>query len=342
VPDEPTSDDASEDSSDSSRGDSRGESRAEILLREALGIVAPLARALISHGVTYPVFAQALKDVFLQAARAELERDQRRTTDSALSLLSGVHRKDVRALAGDRGPGGERDKRAAQAADAAAARPANLSMAAQVFTRWVRDPAFSDGAGRPRPLPTRAAEGTSFEMLAQSVSKDFHARSVLDELVRLHLVEVKGGTVRPLAGQFTPAAGFAELAYFFGANVRDHLAAGAANLHAVQNQQPPPFLEHAMFADGLTEQSTHELQEAARQAWTRVMSDLFAAARRQVAADAGLGAEAQQRVRFGAYFYAEPGVPTGGQASSETPSQAPVEAPGKAPTDEADSSEAGS
>jgi hypothetical protein len=329
VPDEPTND------------ESRDESRAEILLREALGIIAPLARALISHGVTYPVFAQALKAIFLQAARAELERDQRRTTDSALSLLSGVHRKDVRALAGDRGSITDRDRGAADATQAsgnAMARPANLSMAAQVFTRWVRDPAFSDGAGRPRPLPIRAAQRTSFEMLAQSVSKDFHARSVLDELLRLRLVEVDGDIVRPLSGQFTPAAGFAELAYYFGSNVRDHLAAGAANLHAVQNQQTPPFLEHAMFADGLTEQSTQELQETARQAWTRVMSDLFAVARRQVDADAALGAGAQQRVRFGAYFYAEPGAETAGQA----PGEAAGEAPGKAPDDAADPSEVGS
>ena len=254
------------------------ESRAEILLREALAIVAPLARALISHGVTYPVFAQALKSVFLQAARSELQRENRRTTDSALSLLSGVHRKDVRALASE-AAGGAPDRLAPP-------RRANLSMAAQVFARWIRDPAFADPDGRPLTLPIRAATTTSFESLAKSVSKDFHARSVLDELLRLRLVEVDGDRVRPAAGQFTPAAGFAELAYYFGSNVRDHLSAGAANLNAVHDEQRPPFLEHAMFADGLTEQSIAELHELARQIWTRAMNEMYGAARRRVDADA--------------------------------------------------------
>jgi hypothetical protein len=285
VPAEPTSD----------------ESRAEILLREALAIMAPLTRALISHGVTYPVFAQALKSVFLQAARIELQRENRRTTDSALSLLSGVHRKDVRALASE-AAGSTPDR----PAPLAPPRRANLSMAAQVFARWIRDPAFADPDGRPLTLPIRAATTTSFESLAKSVSKDFHARSVLDELLRLRLVEVDGDRVRPAAGQFTPAAGFAELAYYFGSNVRDHLSAGAANLNAVHDEQRPPFLEHAMFADGLTEQSIAELQELARQIWTRAMTEMYGAARQRVDADAPLGAAAQQRMRFGAYFFAEP------------------------------------
>ena len=275
------------------------DSRADVLLREALTIVAPLARMLITHGVTYPVFAQALKAVFLQAARVELERDQRRMTDSALSLLSGVHRKDVRAYAA----GSE-----AWAGGLSPTRRRSLSMAAQVFARWIRDPAFGGPDGRPLALPVRAAgDGTppSFESLAQSVSKDFHARSVLDELVRLRLVEVDGDVVRPCADQFTPASGFAELAFYFGANVRDHLAAGAANLQAVHDGKAPPFLEHALFADGLSAESVAELQQLARTLWNQSLRQIYEAARACVERDRGVEPAAAQRLRAGTFFFAE-------------------------------------
>ena len=301
--------------------DPSADSRAEVLLREALNIIAPLARTLISHGVTYPVFVQSLKAVFLQAARAELERDRRRTTDSALSLLSGVHRKDVRAL-------GSRAPETGAEAPLAAPRRANLSMAAQVFTRWIRDPAFADASGAPLALPVRASDGPSFESLAKSVSKDFHARSVLDELQRLRLVEVDGELVRPAAGQFTPQAAFTELAYFFGANVRDHLAAGAANLQAVHNGERPLFLEHAMFADGLADASVDELHELARKTWTQAMTDMFEASRQRVDQDAGLAPAAGRRVRFGAYFFAEPGSESGPDPAPDDDGEP---APGAAP-----------
>jgi len=293
------------------------ESRADVLLREALGIIEPLARALISHGVTYPVFAQALKSVFLVAARAELEQDGRRMTDSALSLLSGVHRKDVRAFAASEHP--------PRSADPA------LSMAAQVFARWMRDPAYADAAGQPRALAIRAGDGPSFEALAQSVSKDFHARSVLDELLRLELVDIADETVTPRVDQFTPAAGFSELAYYFGANVHDHLAAGAANLRAVHQGVPPRFLEHALFADGLSEQSVSALQDLARQVWKQALKRMYAAATTRVDQDeAAPGGAPTQRVRFGAFFYAEP-----------QPASAPTAPPGdSASTDAAPEPEA--
>ena len=46
-------------------------------------------------------FAAALKPVFLAQAEQELVRLGRKRTDSAISLLSGLHRKDVRALGED-------------------------------------------------------------------------------------------------------------------------------------------------------------------------------------------------------------------------------------------------
>jgi hypothetical protein len=270
------------------------ETKADVLQREALNLLEPLVRLLIANGVAYPQFAQALKRVFLDAARAELEGSNKRSTDSALSLLSGVHRKDVRTL-------GKADEMPTASLRA-------LSFATQVFTRWLHDPAYRDELGQPKPLPVRArGDAASFDRLVQTVSKDFHARSVLDELVRLGLVEVRGDYVRVVAEAFVPAEGLADAAYYVSTNVRDHLAAGAANLTHIMNREKPPFLEHAVFADEISERSSAELQILARRLWTATVNRMVETATRCVEEDRELPPEKRAtRVRFGAYFYSEP------------------------------------
>lgn len=260
--------------------------------------MAPIVRALIAHGVTYPQFAQALKRVFLEAARAELAQHGKKPSDSALSLRSGVHRKDVRAF-NERGalkPSGNR----------------TLSMASLVFAKWSRDAAYvgADGAPRPLPLRSRDADGLSFEGLTWSISKDFHPRSILDELLRLDLAAVDGETVRLKAEAFVPTAAFTDLARYFGANLRDHAAASAENLLRAGEQQPPRFLERATFADGLTEASIEALDRLAHRLWADAARRMYEAAAQRAEADASAPAQrANRRMRFGIYFYSEPMPP---------------------------------
>lgn len=261
--------------------------------------MAPLVRALIAHGVTYPQLAQALKQVFLEAARAELAQHGKKPSDSALSLRSGVHRKDVRAFT-ERGalkPSGNR----------------TLSMASLVFAKWSRDAAYVGADGTPRPLPlrSRAADELSFETLTWSISKDFHPRSILDELLRLNLAAVEGETVRLKAEAFVPTEAFTDLAHYFGANLRDHAAASADNLLRAGEQQQPRFLERATFADGLTEASIEGLDRLARQIWADAAKRMYEAAAQRVEADASAPPEqANRRMRFGIYFYSEPVPPS--------------------------------
>ena len=66
------------------------------VLARVLHVLRPLVRPLVHQGVTYPALAAALKRIFLDEARRELQRRGMVATDSALTLLSGVHRRDVR------------------------------------------------------------------------------------------------------------------------------------------------------------------------------------------------------------------------------------------------------
>ena len=71
------------------------------VLGVALRVMAPLVRWLLRSGVGYTEFSAALKPVFLAEAQLESERTGGKQTDSALSLLSGLHRKDIRKAAQD-------------------------------------------------------------------------------------------------------------------------------------------------------------------------------------------------------------------------------------------------
>jgi hypothetical protein len=259
-------------------------STAEILLQESQLMLAPLARALIRQGVTYPQFAASLKLVFLEVARHELRARNQRETDSAVSVLSGIHRKEVRAVGATVAP---------QMSPA-------LTLASQIFTRWATDPAYRDKRNKPKDLPRNGSKH-SFDALAISVSTDVHPRTALEELVRLGVVTMNGDLVHLNAQAFIPKQGFKETAALFSHNVADHLAAGAHNL---TSQDDEKFLEQSIFAKGLTEEATKQLGLVAREVWVKAFEKVVPRAEALVARDKG-NPQANQRMRFGIYFYAE-------------------------------------
>lgn len=283
---------------------------AELALRHAAEILAPLARWLLRSGVAYPAFADRLKQVFVDAAAAELVRGGAPVTQSSLSVLSGVHRKDVRTLT---------------AAEAPAAAPApGVPLASQVYTRWLADPAYRLPDGAPRRLPRNGA-APSFDALSRGLSTDVHPRTVLAELLRLGVVELDGDEVVPRGNLFVPLAGQAELLALFAANTADHLAAAVHNLGGGE----PRLLEQSVFADGLSASSAAQLGRLAREAWEKAFVMMVAQATERVDADRGRGG--RHRMRFGAYYYTEPVPP----ADAEPPAQAARRSPRRRPKDRA-------
>lgn len=260
--------------------------RARVALRTALAMLVPLARWLVKNGVPYASFAPALKTVFVEAARRELAGAGARITDSSLSVLSGVHRRDIRAF-------GQQPEHGTQ--------PKTPSVASQVFTRWVTDAEYRGPDRRPLALP-KLGPAPSFDTLARRVSSDVHPRTLLAEMQRLELVEVEGETVRLAQTAFVPQHDFPERAGTFAANVADHIAAAAHNLGADEGR----FLEHAVFGSGLSERSVLELAETARELWVAAFEQMVREATTRFESDRELKTEARMRMRFGAYFFSEP------------------------------------
>ena len=264
--------------------------RPQLVLDSVLRLLKPAARLLLACGVTYPAFAAALKRVFLDAAQEELQSRQMAVTDSALTLLSGVHRRDVRTLL--RGE-------VATTKAAAKAEREPFGLASEVTTRWLSDERYRPGRGRVRRL-ARGTEPGTFDHLVTSVSSDIRPRAMLDELKRLGVVAEDDQGVTLLASGFAPREGFEEMSWLFADNLHDHLAAAAANLQGQAN-----FLEQSILVDEITQASAAQLQRTAVLAWKQAFKTVMPEAQRRFDADAkdALPKQRNHRARFGVYFF---------------------------------------
>lgn len=274
------------------------EFRADLSLDAALRVMAPLVDWLLHEGVTYPRFANALKQTFLDAAPGVLEDDSTKVNDSSISALTGIHRKDVREW---------------RAVGRPLPQARTFGAVMEVFARWSNDPAYCDPSGQPRLLVVGGGPG-SFDSLAASVTNDVHPHTLLRELIRLGIADrpdtdpgAEGGKVRLCTEAFVPSEGAAEMLQLFSDNVADHVAAATHNLR----QSGPPMLEQSVFADDLRPESVAVMNALARQLWIRAFHEIVRDA--TVLSDQDRGQSgADQRVRIGMYFYHGPNVKQAG------------------------------
>jgi hypothetical protein len=267
------------------------ESRADLTLAAAVRVLAPLLPLLLREGVTFQRLVVALKQALLEEAPAVLLDSGVRVSDSSVSTLTGIHRKDVREWRSAGRP-----------------RPQAKTFGAvmNAFTRWSTDPDYCDARGRPRVLVRKGGAG-SFEALAASVSNDVRPRTVLQELLRLGVAELVAGAsddaedrVRLLLGAFVPREGTPEMLQLLSDNVSDHLAAAVQNVLGAK----PPMLEQSIYADGLRLQSVERMHALARKIWQTAFPEIVRRATAQREEDAGQTG-ADQRIRIGMYFYHE-------------------------------------
>lgn len=264
------------------------------LVRAARRLLAPLVKLLLAHGATHAFVSELLKRVYLEVAERELARGGERVSASRLSVLTGLHRKDIRRL---REPQPEY------------APPSSVSLGARLIARWTGEAEFCDAEGRARPLPRQAERGPSFEGLVASVSTDVRPRAVLDEWLRLGLVEVDAeDRVALRAEAFVPSEGFDEKAHFLGRNLHDHLAAAANNVSGDR-----PMLERSAHYRGLGDASVSELEALSERLGMEALRALDRRARELQREDAAEAPEdaPRQRINFGVFFYRGPEGPDG-------------------------------
>lgn len=217
-----------------------------VLKTALLNILRPLVRYLVGRGWTYPALSELLKSVYVAEAETHYGGDPETVTDSRISLLSGIHRKDVKRLRTE----------LREAPDKPALRR-DAGLAARVVASWVSSPRYLDARKRPKTLPLSARGGRpSFEKLVRETRADMRPNVILEELVRVGVAEVgEDNTIRLRRNAYVSDLPRDKLAYL-GDNVCDHLQSALHNITG----QGRPFLERAVYYELIAPEAIEQLR----------------------------------------------------------------------------------
>ena len=252
----------------------------DIAIINVLKIMGPLVSWLLKSGVGYSEFSHALKSVFYHEAEKELEYLQQKKTDSSISLLSGLNRREVYSF----------KQRSPEQANNTHSPP---SVPARIVTLWIQKKWHKQIAF--------SGEDISFETLAKEISQDKHPRAMLQELQRLGLVTELANTVILHTESFTPSNSLSDSQKLLSQSAFDHLSCGISNIFISKNE----YLEQNLQADELTEESLRELKEYSNQLWQEYTQKMLSKALECTQRDEGK-VDACHRFSLGIYQYDEP------------------------------------
>jgi hypothetical protein len=259
-----------------------------LLLRSLARLLRPLVRLLIQSGVTCPVLADMLRGLYIDVAINDLLPDPKSRTDSRVSLMTGVHRKEIRRH---------------RAPDAAQRIPDPVTRSSAIIGRWLGAATYTGADHAPLRLP-RSGPEPSFEALVTSVTRDVRPRAVLEEWLAQGIVSLHDDdSVALNVAAFIPQQGQEAQVFYFARNLHDHLAAAAANVTAAA---APRFLDRSLHYDRLSAPAAARLEEAGRAAGQTMLLDLNRIANAIADADAPDGvtpAGPWRRVNVGVYVY---------------------------------------
>ncbi|MFQ5415772.1 MAG: DUF6502 family protein [Myxococcota bacterium] len=263
--------------------------RQPLVIKALRRLFRPLVRFLITEQITYPMLGEILKSVYVEVADREFRLEGKSQTASRVALLTGVHRREVqrrRSLA----PGADEDS------------SAHTALGARLVADWLALPQFLDDAGEPLPLNRSSRRaGPSIRDLAETAGQDIRPQALLDEWLRLGVVELDDeGRIRLRGSAFVPEHGFEEKIDFFARILSAHFAAGTHNLAG----EDPPMLDQVVYHAGLSQPSSERLQARARELASKALKTWNREARSAQAADAG-APDADRRIHFGAYFHVD-------------------------------------
>lgn len=259
-----------------------------LLLATFRKLIKPMVRLFLAKGVTYPLLLEEIKRSFVEVAEEEFKIAGKPQTDSRLTLLTGVHRRDVHRIR----------------TESVLESNAKPNFSALIIAQWLANPRYLDAQGQPKLLARtqKAGDTESFESLVASVSKDIRARPVLDEWLRTEIVTMNdAGLIQLNTAAFIPATDLNDLLFFLGMNIHDHLAAAVNN--TLNNEK---MFERCVYYDQLTLAQAEHLH-----AWIKEHGmALLKSANQQAmqSEDTTASTAPRYRMNTGVYFYYEPSV----------------------------------
>jgi hypothetical protein len=214
------------------------------LFAAVLDLLRPLVRILLNHGVPFETFAELARAAYVDVAHREFAIPGKKQTDSRVSVLTGLSRKEVARLRELEWP-----------QDAASASAYNR--AARVVSAWVREHPSDATASGAAILPLG-----SLSDLIRRHSGDMPERAVVDELLRVGAIRLRApGEAELLQRHYLPPGGGRRKLVYLGHDVADLIATTGHNIEARPGKG---FFQRRVFYDNIPVEHLPQLRDAVR------------------------------------------------------------------------------
>ena len=212
-----------------------------------LRLLRPLVRILLRNGVSYNAFADLAKRAFVEVAKKEFAVKGRKQTDSRISVITGLTRKEVARIKAIDTPDDIAEER-------------QYNRAARVISGWLRDQRFTTKEGPPAVLPFEGnGQDAGFNDLVKAYSGDMTARSIFDELLQVGAVERdQEGKVHLLVSAYVPKGSDAAKLHILGTDVGLLIDTIDHNLH---HAHEPPRFQRKVAYDNLPVEALPQLRK---------------------------------------------------------------------------------
>ncbi len=210
------------------------------LSRAIQSLLRPVLSFCLRHSLRLRDILELMKVSLVTYAIDELKREQAVVSASKISLMTGVHRKDVAALLECPEP-----------------REIPTSVFLRVIGQWRTDKRFLTKDGKPRSL-CHVGRDSEFVELVGAVHKELNPYSVLFELLRVGMVEEKGDQLHLLASEYIPYGKIEERFALVASDVNDLVRAAEEN---ILDPQATPNLHLATSYDNVNPEDLPKIRK---------------------------------------------------------------------------------
>jgi hypothetical protein len=204
-----------------------------------------MVKILLRNGVPFSAFADFAKRVYVDVAFREFGIRGKKQSISRVSIITGLSRKEVSRL-----------RKMEMLRDVGAFERYNR--AARVVSGWTSDRRFIDEAGHPLALPFEKGKVT-FSDLVRDHSGDVPPRAILDELLRVGVVEMtKKDRIRLLSRAYIPRGDEPQMLSILGTDV-SHLITPID--YNIAGKGTDPFFQRKVSYDNVPVEALPELRQ---------------------------------------------------------------------------------
>ena len=253
-------------------------------------VLKAIARLCLKHGYPYDAFAELGKQAFVDVAYSEFTIPKRKQSASRVSLLTGIHRKEIARMRSADEPEGSGIER--------------IAHSAAVITGWRRDKRFTDARTKPATLHFEGRPNSFSDLVREYGGGDVPPRAVLDELVRVKAVKLhKDGRIKLVVDAYVPMTTSAEAFAIFGSDVSDLISTIAHNLNPERQRG---YFQRKVAYDNLSAEAIEEILTKAERDGQALLEKMDRTmARRDRDANPNAKGSGRKRAMVGVYCFTE-------------------------------------